>query len=99
MNDRLLKPETKTLLQTSLKLPSGEETGYGLGWDIEAVPSGTAAPPLRAAGHDGNPFGGTGALLTFPDQRVVVALLSNVTYAQLEPLAGSIGALFAARRP
>ena len=33
----VLKPETVRLLQTSQRLPSGDETGYGLGWDLETV--------------------------------------------------------------
>jgi CubicO group peptidase (beta-lactamase class C family) len=34
---KLLKPATVELLQTSQRLPSGQETGYGLGWDLETV--------------------------------------------------------------
>ena len=36
-NGKLLQPATVKLLQTSQRLPSGEETGYGLGWDLETV--------------------------------------------------------------
>ena len=34
---KLLQPATVELLQTSQRLASGQETGYGLGWDIETV--------------------------------------------------------------
>ena len=34
---KLLQPATVQLLQTSQRLASGEETGYGLGWDLETV--------------------------------------------------------------
>ena len=34
---KLLQPATVQLLQTSQRLPSGQETGYGLGWDLETV--------------------------------------------------------------
>ena len=33
----LLQPATVELLQTSQRLASGQETGYGLGWDLETV--------------------------------------------------------------
>ena len=36
-NGTLLKPETVTLLQSAQKLSGGQETGYGLGWDLETV--------------------------------------------------------------
>ena len=32
---KLLQPATVQLLQASQRLTSGEETGYGLGWDLE----------------------------------------------------------------
>ena len=34
---KLLQPATVQLLQTSQRLASGQETGYGLGWDLETV--------------------------------------------------------------
>ena len=37
---KLLQPATVQLLQTSQRLPSGEETGYGLGWDLETADAG-----------------------------------------------------------
>ena len=48
---RLLQPATVQLLQTSQQLTSGQETGYGLGWDLETVT--LAGGPTQAAGHDG----------------------------------------------
>ena len=34
---KLLQPATVQLLQTPQRLASGQETGYGLGWDLETV--------------------------------------------------------------
>jgi hypothetical protein len=34
---KLLQPATIELLQTSLRLASVEETGYGLGWYVKTV--------------------------------------------------------------
>ena len=53
---KLLQPATVQLLQTSLRLPSGEETGYGLGWDLETVDAGRVTNAL--VGHDGECWAG-----------------------------------------
>ena len=47
-----LQPATVQLLQTSQRLPSGEETGYGLGWDLETIEFGGAQ--TTTVGHDEN---------------------------------------------
>ena len=76
---KLLKPATVELLQAPQRLTSGEETGYGLGWDLEAVT--LAGQQMRVAGHDGTMRGGTVAsLMTFPDG-LVVAVTSNTSFA------------------
>lgn len=91
----LLKPETVTLLQTPLRLPSGEETGYGLGWTIETVT--LAGKPARMAGHGtkGDFIGGTTYLMTFPERGLVVAVMSNISFADLRSVALRIAEAFA----
>ena len=42
---KLLKSGTSQLLQTPQRLASGEETGYGLGWELETLP--LAGHPTR----------------------------------------------------
>ena len=70
----LLQPATVELLQTSQRLASGQETGYGLGWDLETVA--LAGAQTRAVGHDGESLGGTVAsLMTFRDRGIVVAVI------------------------
>ena len=95
---RLLKPETVQLLQTSQKLPSGEETGYGLGWDLETAT--VAGRQSRVVGHDGDVLGGQAAsLMTFPEHGgIVVALVSNTSYADTYNLGVKIAEAFAAKR-
>ena len=46
---KLLKPGTVQQLQTPERLPSGAETGYGLGWELETHP--LAGQPTRMADH------------------------------------------------
>src|SRR5690606_34979700 len=92
--DRLLQPATVRELQTSQRLASGEEAGYGLGWDLESVE--LAGRRVQAAGHDGDMLGGmTSSLLTFPEQGLVVAVTSNVSYADTASLARNVAEAFA----
>lgn len=91
---KLLKQSTVEMLQTSQRLISGAETGYGLGWDIGTVP--VAGKPARSVGHDGDLLGGRMAsLLTLPEQGVTVAVLSNISYADTSTLAAKIAGVFA----
>ena len=54
-NGKLLQPDTVRLLQTSQRLTSGEETGYGLGWKLDTVT--LNGSPAQVAGHDGELLG------------------------------------------
>jgi serine beta-lactamase-like protein LACTB len=97
---KLLQPATVALLQTSQRLPSGEETGYGLGWDLETVT--LLGEQTRAAGYDGEVLGGiNGSFMTFRERGIVVALISNTSYADTRALATKIAEAFAeaARSP
>jgi serine beta-lactamase-like protein LACTB len=97
---RLLQPATVQLLQTSQRLASEQETGYGLGWDIETVA--LAGRQTRSVGHDGTTLGGTVAsLMTFPEQGIVVSVTSNISYADTPAIALKIAQAFAGqtRRP
>ena len=94
---KLLQPATVRLLQTSLRLLSGEETGYGLGWDLEAVT--LAGQQTTAVGHDGQLLGGmVASLMTFPERGLVVSVTSNTSYADTETLALTIAQAFAEER-
>lgn len=94
---RLLRPATVQLLQTPQRLASGQETGYGLGWDLETVA--LAGEQTREAGHDGESLGGTVAsLMTFPARKIVVAVTSNISYADTPAVALEIAQAFAEQR-
>jgi len=89
----LLKPATVELLQTSQLLPSGEETGYGLGWYLKTVT--VAGKPTRVTGHDGDSMGGmVASLMTFPEYGIVVAVTSNIFYAGTFSLAVKLAESF-----
>jgi CubicO group peptidase (beta-lactamase class C family) len=91
---KLLQPATVELLQTSQRLSSGEETGYGLGWDLETVT--LAGEHTSTVGHDGESLGGTVAsLMTFRERGIVVAVTSNISYADTFSIAVSVAEAFA----
>ncbi len=91
-----LKPETVQLLQATQRLRSGEETGYGLGWDLETVT--LAGRTTRVVGHDGDSLGGMLASLTIvPDRGLVVAVTSNTSYADTAGIALKLAEAFAGR--
>ncbi|HXH06796.1 MAG TPA: serine hydrolase domain-containing protein [Vicinamibacterales bacterium] len=90
---RLLRPATVRLLQTPQRLASGEETGYGLGWKLDTAV--LAGERVRIAGHDGLLLGGTAAsLLTLPERRIAVAVISNISYADTATLAARLAEAF-----
>lgn len=76
----LLQPGTVQLLQSPQRLASGEETGYGLGWDLETVM--LDGQQARIIGHDGESLGGMVASLMIVRERgIVVSVISNISYA------------------
>jgi CubicO group peptidase (beta-lactamase class C family) len=90
---RLLRPETVRLLQTSQRLTSGQATGYGLGWDLETTVS--AGRQTTVIGHDGDLLGGmASSFMTFPEHGIVVAVLSNTSYADTFATAVKIAQAF-----
>jgi serine beta-lactamase-like protein LACTB, mitochondrial len=96
-NGKLLQPSTVQLLQTSQRLRSGQETGYGLGWDLETVA--LSGKQTREVGHDGDLLGGMAAsLMTFPEHGIVVAVTSNISYADTFAVGSKIAQAFAERR-
>lgn len=91
---RLLQPATVQLLQTPQRVASGQETGYGLGWDLETVA--LAGEQTRLAGHDGELMGGrVASFMTFPEHGIVVAVTSNTAFADTFAVALQIAQAFA----
>jgi serine beta-lactamase-like protein LACTB, mitochondrial len=91
---KLLKSSTTQLLQTPQRLASGEETGYGLGWEREMHP--LAGQPTRMAGHGSQEdfIGGTTYLMTFPERGVAVAVMANISFADTKSIALRIAQAF-----
>jgi serine beta-lactamase-like protein LACTB len=93
---KLLQRDTVDTFQASQRLPSGEETGYGLGWDLEPVT--LAGEQTHVVGHDGEIGGGmVASLMTFPERGIVVAVMSNISYADTFTIGSKIAEAFAKR--
>jgi serine beta-lactamase-like protein LACTB len=91
---KLLRPETVQLLQAPQRLTSGQETGYGLGWDLETVA--LAGTQTTLVGHDGDSLGGmVASLMTFQDHGIVVSVTSNISYADTFGVGVKIAQAFA----
>ena len=91
---KLLQPATVQLLQASQRLASGQETGYGLGWDLETAT--LVGKETHLAGHDGDSLGGmVASFMTFPEYGIVVAVTSNTSYADTYSVAVKIAQAFA----
>lgn len=75
-----LRAETLELLFTPQRTAAGEETGYGIGWFSRADEEGR-----RMVYHSGGAVGGNAYLLLYPEEGVVVAMLTNTN----ERLVGS----------
>jgi CubicO group peptidase (beta-lactamase class C family) len=90
---KLLQPATVELLQTSQLLASGQEPGYGLGWDLDTVT--LAGKPTRVIGHNGDSLDGmVASLMTFPEYGMVVAVTSNISYADTPAIGQKIAETF-----
>ena len=91
---KLLQTATVQLLQASQRLASGQETGYGLGWDLETAT--LVGKETHLAGHDGDSLGGmVASFMTFPEYGIVVAVTSNSSYADTYSIAVKIAEAFA----
>ncbi|MFO8098687.1 MAG: serine hydrolase domain-containing protein [Salinibacter sp.] len=79
IQESVLSSETTELLFTPLETTDGESTEYGLGWRI-----GTDDHGRRTVGHTGGSVGGTTRFVIYPEQHVVVALISNLGGVEFE---------------
>jgi CubicO group peptidase (beta-lactamase class C family) len=90
LDSAILKPETVRLLWTSQKTRDGEETGYGLGWEISADAQGRRL----WVGHSGSSVGGSTVLRVYPDRQMVIAIITNMSDVYYGNLPDKIGELF-----
>ena len=93
----VLTPGTLTALQTPVVLPTGDDTGYGLGWDLETVTIGGVE--RRVVFEDGMLRGGrVASLLAVREDGVVVVVLANIAFADTSTLALQVADIFTSAR-
>ncbi len=89
VNGEMVRPETLRALFTRQKTRNGAETGYGLGWHVDADARGRTV-----AWHGGRGVGGRAAIVVVPHARLVVVMLSNIEGERLDEHARRIAAYF-----
>jgi serine beta-lactamase-like protein LACTB len=90
LDGEVLQRKTIDMLWTPLTLESGKSTGYALGWGVDTVDG------HRVISHGGGSVGGTTAFMILPDQHMVVAVTTNLTDAEVGPIANEVAKLFEA---
>jgi CubicO group peptidase (beta-lactamase class C family) len=99
LGGRVLSPSSVQMLWTAQRLSSGPSTGYGMGWFVREVRLGADGRTTRMVGHGGSSTGAKTSLMVFPEQKMVVAVTTNVIVADVASLAARIAATFHARTP
>jgi CubicO group peptidase (beta-lactamase class C family) len=81
MDGRIVKPETRDEMWTSLKTADGKDTGYGLGFGVRV------ADGRLLISHSGNQAGASSYLVISPARKGAIAIMSNLEDAPLAELA------------
>jgi len=85
-----LRPETVRALWSTQHTRDGRATGYGMGWFV-----GPDSTGRFTAEHGGGSIGGTAILIIYPDAKLVVTILTNLTGAGgLRTLASDVAHVF-----
>lgn len=91
---KLVQPATVRVLQTPQVLASDEQTKFGLGWELGTHQIGGASVRL-AGSNDARSIGGSTSLITFPERGIVVAVMTNTTFADTWGLGLKLAEAFA----
>lgn len=84
-----LKADTLRQLFTEQKTSDGKLTGYGMNWFIDKDRAGN---PIYW--HSGSSVGGNSMLILYPNQKLVLAMQTNLTDSNLKELPRALAALF-----
>lgn len=83
----LIKSSTINELTSTQTLSNGQPTGYGIGWN-----SGKDNYGRRFFGHSGGAVGGTSILAIYPEEQLVIVILTNMSGVPLHSLPGQMAA-------
>lgn len=84
LSDKLLKPETRSLMWTPLKPSDGQPNGYALGWGT------LTEDGVRYVGHDGGQQGTSTNFFIAPEKRAGVVVLANMEDVPVNELSKQI---------
>jgi len=88
--DSLLSAESKKQMWTAMKLSDGQQTHYGFGWFIDSINN---HPEVH---HSGAVPGFRSDFERYPDEKLAVIVLTNVSSANAERIAQTIAGFFSA---
>ncbi|MBP6715857.1 MAG: beta-lactamase family protein [Acidobacteria bacterium] len=92
-----LQADTVRLLQARQSLKTGEDTQYGLGWMLDTIELAGQRTPV--AGHSSRTIeGASTSFLIFPERGIVVAVASNISFADARSIGVKIAEAFAKAR-
>lgn len=89
LDDEFLKRDTIAMLWESMETSDGKNTNYGIGWG-----SGTDSAGRKWYGHSGGSVGGTTQFVVFPEEEVVIAVISNLGNVDYDDIHIRIAGLF-----
>lgn len=92
LGNSFLKPETIRLFTTPQKLNDGSSTTYGIGFAV-----GKDSKQNSWFGHSGGSVGGTTDMVIYPEQKIVVVVLTNLSDARLGAISRQVAQMFMAR--
>ncbi|HEY0653605.1 MAG TPA: serine hydrolase domain-containing protein [Chryseosolibacter sp.] len=89
LGNTFLKPETIKLFTTPQKLNDGSFTTYGIGFA-----SGKDSKQNSWFGHSGGSVGGTTDMVIYPEKKIVVVVLTNLSDARLGAISRQVAQMF-----
>ncbi|MEZ4700827.1 MAG: serine hydrolase domain-containing protein [Rhodothermales bacterium] len=89
LHGRLLRTSTVDALWASQRTNDGALTGYGIGWRTSVDDEGR-----RMVGHTGGSVGGTTLFTIYPDEDLIVCVISNLSDTRYGGLDQTLAAFF-----
>lgn len=89
LGNSFLKPETIKLFTTPQKLNDGSSTTYGIGFAV-----GKDSKQNSWFGHSGGSVGGTTDLVIYPEKKIIVVILTNLSDARLGAISRQVAQMF-----
>jgi len=89
LDSGFLTQETIELLWSSQETDSGEKTNYGIGWS-----SGVDEAGRKWVGHGGGSIGGSTYFRVYPDQKLVISVIANLSGARFRDYPEQIAEIF-----